>query len=406
MGVKYCTPPSRCSIQIRFRAERAGKIKTGEQKDSNFQLTSGAVSGKDRWGNDSRERRWRRGESSSTSQLDAEGQDQVVWLCTVVRADGAGVRQQDDGVGWQWQWGGARKAEEGERMGRGRVGCARRKSGWKIDGESSSREGGGGSERKTGKRRSVHSPTYASRSPLSKESTYAAVGARARSWSLDERRERSMRNGGAHIGVVAKRGSEEKGKEAHLSAAPREEDTMLDARAVKFGVSEGLSPHASRETAGSGGASVGARWRRRRMVPPVRSMREGMKGIDERLKMAAAVRECERERDGDSLFQSLGWKVSVCVADESTSQCLALAYNHDQWMGGGPAIENGKLRRLATYHDEYNGALATAALPTTCIPTPKPWYPNRFFPPSSRAPAGGIRNDGHTTPWTTKNGQT
>jgi hypothetical protein len=96
------------------------------------------VRGKDRWENDSRERRWRRGESS-TSQLDAEGQDQVVWLCTVVRADGAGARQQDGGVGGQWQCGGGRKEEEGERMGRGRVGCACRKSGCQIDGESSSR---------------------------------------------------------------------------------------------------------------------------------------------------------------------------------------------------------------------------------------------------------------------------
>jgi hypothetical protein len=74
---------------------------------------------------------------------------------------------------------------------------------------------------------------------------------------LDERRERSTRNGCAYIGVVAKRGSEEKRKEANLSAAPREEDTMLDASAVKLGVSEGLSPHASRYR-GSGGASVGS----------------------------------------------------------------------------------------------------------------------------------------------------
>ncbi|KAJ7926052.1 hypothetical protein B0H13DRAFT_1862561 [Mycena leptocephala] len=118
----------------------------------------------------------------------------------------------------------------------------------------------------------------------------------------------STRNGGAYIRVVAKRGSEEKRKEVQLSAAPREEDTMLDASAVKLGG----------DTPGSGGASVRSALASEKVpalsmdgaARPV-SMREEMKGIDERLKMAAAAQECERERDGDSLFQSLGWKVSV-----------------------------------------------------------------------------------------------
>jgi hypothetical protein len=166
---------------------------------------------KDRWGNDSRERRWRRWKSSITSRLDAERRDQVVWLCAVVRGDGGpgpGARQQDGGVGTQWQPGGARKEERGERE----AGGGRSNGMWKdavrllsnrcvailpapmavvskvinmgsatIKSRQSrnagvSAQGGGGSEIKARNgRRRTHVLAHSSRSPLSKESTYGAV---------------------------------------------------------------------------------------------------------------------------------------------------------------------------------------------------------------------------------------
>jgi hypothetical protein len=83
------------------------------------------------------------------------------------------------------------------------------------------------------------------------------------------------------------------------------------------------------------------------------------------------VPEHELKWDGYSIFQSLGWKVSVCIVDEYGS---SLSISLPSWPIDEQSCNRKQKIKMAcyTYRAESNTAIAIATLPTTCIPTPKP----------------------------------